>query len=296
MNLVSPVGHVATIGRMELDRDDPRPPYQQVAAALRAAILGRTFQPGEQLPSQNELATMFGVARMTVQQALRIIRDEGLTVSRQGSGVFVRERAARPTGLRPHIERLFEAETVSIDFVGYTSETLHGAISEPLDKIRSGRLTPRDIRLRILLPDMSRPLALPVAISGDDAASARARARTAAISTRHLGAIRDNVEELHDLGLVRNATVESRVHGSAPLFKAYILSGTDVFFGFYPVREHEIRDGDDRLATYDSLGKDSELFHYTDDGDPESPGTQFVAQARLWFDSVWDTIATKDGA
>ncbi|MEU4387660.1 hypothetical protein [Promicromonospora sp. NPDC023805] len=70
----------------------------------------------------------------------------------------------------------------------------------------------------------------------------------------------------------------------------------DVFFGFYPVREHEIRDGDDRLATYDSLGKDSELFHYTDDGDPESPGTQFVAQARLWFDSVWDTIATKADA
>jgi DNA-binding transcriptional regulator YhcF (GntR family) len=278
---------------MELDRDDPRPPYQQVAAALRAAILGRKFQPGEQLPSQNELATMFGVARMTVQQALRIVRDEGLTVSRQGSGVFVRERAVRPTGLRPHIERIFEAETVSIDFVGYTSETLQGAISEPLDKVRSGRLTPREIQIRILLPDMSRPLALPVAVSGDEEASARARARMAAISARNLAAIRDNVEELQDLGLVRNATVESRVHGSAPLFKAYILSGTDVFFGFYPVREHEVRDGDDRLATFDSLGKNSELFHYTDDGDPESPGTQFVAQARLWFDSVWDTIATR---
>lgn len=278
---------------LTLDRDDPRPPYLQVAAALRAAILGRKFQPGEQLPSQNELATTFGVARMTIQQALRIVKEEGLTVSRAGSGVFVRERAARPAGLRPHIERIFDAETVTIDFVGYTSETLHGAITEPLDKIRSGRLTPRDIRIRILLPDLSLPLALPVAVSGDVDASSRARTRMAGISTRHLGAIRDSVEELQDLGLVRSATVESRVHGSAPLFKAYILSGTDVFFGFYPVREHEVRDGDDRIATYDSLGKDSELFHYTDDGDPESVGTQFVHQARLWFDSVWDTIATK---
>jgi len=278
---------------LELDPDDPRPPYQQVAAALRAAILGRKFQPGERLPSQNELAGMFGVARMTVQQALRIVRDEGLTVSRQGSGIFVRERAARPAGLRPHIERIFEAESVTIDFVGYTSETLAGLLTEPLDKIRSGRLTPREIRIRILLPDMTRPIALPVAVSGDEAASAQARERMAGISARHLATIHDNVEELQDLGLVHSATVESRVHGSAPLFKAYILSGTDVFFGFYPVREHEVRIGDDRLATYDSLGRDSELFHYTDDGDPESPGSQFVAQAQLWFDSIWDTIATK---
>ncbi|GGM20196.1 GntR family transcriptional regulator [Promicromonospora citrea] len=278
---------------LELDPDDPRPPYQQVAAALRAAILGRKFQPGERLPSQNELAGMFGVARMTVQQALRIVRDEGLTVSRQGSGIFVRERAARPAGLRPHIERIFEAESVTIDFVGYTSETLAGLLTEPLDKIRSGRLTPREIRIRILLPDMTRPIALPVAVSGDETASAQARERMAGIGARHLATIHDSVEELQDLGLVHSAIVESRVHGSAPLFKAYILSGTDVFFGFYPVREHEVRIGDDRLATYDSLGRDSELFHYTDDGDPESPGSQFVAQAQLWFDSIWDTIATK---
>src|SRR4051794_38221054 len=77
---------------MSLDPDDPRPPYQQVANALRAAILTRKFQAGEKLPSQNELAERYGVARMTVQQALRLLREDGLIVSRQGSGVFVRER------------------------------------------------------------------------------------------------------------------------------------------------------------------------------------------------------------
>ena len=44
-------------GIMDLDPDDPRPPYQQVANALRAAILTRKFAPGEKLPSGNELAT-----------------------------------------------------------------------------------------------------------------------------------------------------------------------------------------------------------------------------------------------
>lgn len=83
---------------MTLDPDDPRPPYQQVAQALRAAILTRKFEPGDKLPSLNELPEQYSVARMTVQQAMRLLREEGLIVSRQGSGVFVRERTERPSG------------------------------------------------------------------------------------------------------------------------------------------------------------------------------------------------------
>lgn len=78
---------------MSLDPDDPRPPYQQIAGALRAAILSKEIPPGERLPSGPELAERYGVARQTVRDALRVLRDEGLTVSRQGSGTFVRERA-----------------------------------------------------------------------------------------------------------------------------------------------------------------------------------------------------------
>jgi len=73
---------------MALDPEDPRPPYQQVANSLRAAILTRKFSPGDKLPSQQQLAEHYGVARMTIQQALRILREEGLILSRSGSGVF----------------------------------------------------------------------------------------------------------------------------------------------------------------------------------------------------------------
>ncbi len=158
---------------MSLDIDDPRPPYQQVAASLRASILTRKVEPGEKLPSQAELSKRYGVARMTIQQALRILKDEGLIASRQGSGMFVRERTARPVGLRPHIEQAFEKEHVRIDFSGYTAETLHGIISEPLDKVREGRLSPQSIKIRLLLSDMTQPLALPVATSNDPQASER---------------------------------------------------------------------------------------------------------------------------
>ena len=276
---------------MSLDLDDPRPPYQQVAASLRASILTRKVAPGERLPSQAELSKRYGVARMTIQQALRILKEEGLISSRQGSGMFVRERTAKPVGLRPHIEQAFEQEHVRIDFSGYTAETLHGTISEPLDRVREGRLSPQSIKIRLLLSDMTRPLAIPVATSNDAQASGAVRDRMSSISGRHAGGITESVQELADLGLVAEATVETRVHGSAPLFKAYIVNDVDVFFGYYPVVRHDVRIAGKRMSIFDPMGKDATLFQYTDDGDPESTGSQFVAQTCLWFASIWETIA-----
>jgi DNA-binding transcriptional regulator YhcF (GntR family) len=276
---------------VSLDPDDPRPPYQQVAGILRAAILTRKIAPGDRLPSQTELAQRYGVARMTIQQALRILKDEGLTVSRQGSGVFARERTERPVGLRPHIERAFEAQDVRIDFSGYTAETLHGVVSEPLDKIRSGRLSPKSLHIRLLLSDMDWPLSNPINVDRDPDTSKPVRQRMAELTARHAGAISDTVEELADLGLVSDAAVEIRVHGSAPLFKCYIVNNVDVFFGYYPVVKHEVRIGHKRQTIFDPMGKDAVMFQHTDDGDPESMGSLFVAQTRNWFDSVWDTIA-----
>jgi DNA-binding transcriptional regulator YhcF (GntR family) len=278
---------------MTLDPDDPRPPYLQVASAVRAAILTRKIEPGDRLPSQKELAERYGVSRMTVQQALRILKDESLVVSRQGSGMFARERTEKPVGLRPHIENAFEAESVSIDFLGYTAETLHGAIAEPLDKIRSGRLTPKSIQIRILLPDLTRPLALPVAISGDESESSTARSRMTEIGARFTGGITNAVEELADLGLVPQATVETRRIAAAPMFKAYVINNTDAFFGYYPVMSHDVRIGDQHLTIYDPMGKDAVLFHWTDDGDIQSVGAQFVIETRRWFDSAWSNISAE---
>jgi DNA-binding transcriptional regulator YhcF (GntR family) len=277
---------------VSLDPDDPRPPYKQVATALRAAILTRTIGPGEKLPSQSELAATYGVSRMTVQQALRLLKDDGLIVSRQGSGVFARVRTERPVGLRPHLEQAFEADEVTIDFVGYTAETLHGVLSEPLDKVRAGRLNPKSLRIRLLLSDMSRPLSLPVLATNRPEDSAAVRDRMAAISTRHAGAIHETVQELADLGLIPEATVESRVHGTAPLFKTFIINGADVFFGYYPVVPHSVRIDGELIDILDPMGKDAMMFQHTDDGDPEATDSQFVAQTRTWFESVWNTIAT----
>jgi DNA-binding transcriptional regulator YhcF (GntR family) len=275
---------------MPLDPDDPRPPYVQVANALRAAILTKKFTAGDKLPSRTELAKSYEVAPMTVQNALRELREEGLIVSRQGSGVFVRERTERPVGLRPHIERAFAAEHVTIDFAGFSGETLHGVIAEPLDKIRIGRLRPESITVRLLLPDPSVPWSLPATVD-KRADSPAFRKRAEEIMRRHTLAIVDSVNELGELGLVNEVSAEIRVHPTAPMFKLYMINNEEAFFGFYPVREHVISFGGETQTMYDLMGKDAILFHHSANDDDTSTGSQYVEQAKTWFDSMWTSVA-----
>ncbi len=275
---------------MELDPEDPRPPYQQVANTMRAAILTRSFQPGEKLPSGPELAKRFGVARMTIQHAFRLLRDEGLVVSRQGSGVYVRERTERPVGLRPHLERAFEEPHVAVDFAGFSGETLHGAITEPIDKVRAGRLRPESVRVRLLVPDTSMPWTLPARV--DDLGDSPAfRERAAGITKRHTLAIVDAINELGELGIVPDAHAEVRSFPAVPLFKLYVLNGAEAFFGFYPVSHHAVQLDGDQVPMWDLMGKDAVLFHHANDGDDESVNAQFVDQASQWFESLWGTVA-----
>ncbi len=48
--------------------------------------------PGSQLPSTAHLVEEFGVSNTTVQKALALLKGEGYLTSRQGKGVFVRDR------------------------------------------------------------------------------------------------------------------------------------------------------------------------------------------------------------
>ena len=93
------------------------------------------------------------------------------------------------------------------------------------------------------------------------------------------------------MGLVQQASVEIRVHHLAPLFKLYILNNEGAFFGFYPVREHKVTLNGEARPIYDLLGKDAVLFHHTISDDDTSIGSQYVEQARAWFDSIWTTIS-----
>lgn len=274
----------------DLDPDDPRTPSQQIANKLRAAILTSKLKPGEKLPSQPDLATRYGVARETIKVALRTLQAERLIVSRQGSGSFVRAQTERPIGLRPHIETAFERPHVSIDFAGFSGETLHNTLIEVLDKVRAGRLRPESLKIRIMMCDTAAPMALPRRV-GTETAEEAIKERAERITRRAVDGIADAVHELADMGLIKSATAEVRVHELTPSFKLYILNSEEIFYGFYPVKSHTIRLNGDQERIFDLLGKDSTLFHFSVSDDETSNAPQFVKEAQGWFDSLWETIS-----
>lgn len=62
-------------------------------AKLETRIRSGQLPPGSRLPSQKEIALSESVSRTVVREAVARLTAQGLTVSRQGSGVYVAENA-----------------------------------------------------------------------------------------------------------------------------------------------------------------------------------------------------------
>lgn len=69
---------------------------EMIADQIRALIRGGRLGPGDRLPSERDLCQQFGVSRVTVRDALRLLEGAGLIDTRVGArgGAFVRV----PTG------------------------------------------------------------------------------------------------------------------------------------------------------------------------------------------------------
>jgi DNA-binding GntR family transcriptional regulator len=76
---------------------DERAPYLRAADELRADIAQGRYKVGDQLPGAPDLEKRFRIAPMTLRNAMRVLREEGLIYSVQGRGTFVRQL---PTGAK----------------------------------------------------------------------------------------------------------------------------------------------------------------------------------------------------
>jgi len=72
--------------------DKDLPTYRKIADDLRALILLGKLHAGEKLKSENELKDQYDTTRVTVRKALALLKADGLLISEQGRGVFVRPR------------------------------------------------------------------------------------------------------------------------------------------------------------------------------------------------------------
>jgi DNA-binding transcriptional regulator YhcF (GntR family) len=74
---------------VKVDRAEPTPLHEQVAAEIRRAIAEGEAGPGDRLPPARDLAAVLGVNGNTVFRAFRLLRDEGLLEFGRGRSVTV---------------------------------------------------------------------------------------------------------------------------------------------------------------------------------------------------------------
>jgi GntR family transcriptional regulator len=67
------------------------PKYAIIARDLKEKINKGIYSPGELIPSENELAGLYKVSRMTVRRSLSLLNNEGYTYSVPGKGYYVCE-------------------------------------------------------------------------------------------------------------------------------------------------------------------------------------------------------------
>ncbi|MBI1173104.1 UTRA domain-containing protein [bacterium] len=65
------------------------PKYMTVHDELLGRLKSNQYSVGTRLPSEETLADMFGVSRVTIRKSLEMLVDAGYLVSRQGSGYHV---------------------------------------------------------------------------------------------------------------------------------------------------------------------------------------------------------------
>ncbi|WP_123976011.1 winged helix-turn-helix domain-containing protein [Streptomyces sp. Ag109_O5-1] len=278
--------------------------FQRVSEELRVRLSDGAYPLNSFLPSQGSLAEEFGVARDTVQRALRELSSEGWIESGRGkrSRVVMRQhiqssapRASRsrhhPVTLGPLIGEAFEREEVTLDIYTLTSESLDAHIRIQAERIRAGDISPRRIALRMILPAEGQSMPYPRASGDRD--DPRLPKRLHAITDAHTSSLRTVLGQLRAEKLVPEVELEVRHAELTPTFKLYVINHDEVLHGFYePVRRRVILDDGTEVEAVDVLGFGASLTHHVRDANATSPGSTFVANTTRWFESVWALLAT----
>jgi GntR family transcriptional regulator len=72
-----------------IERNSPIPLYYQLKQLLAGRIASGEWQPGDMLPTEEQLQDQYDLSRTTVRQALKELEFEGLISRYQGRGTFV---------------------------------------------------------------------------------------------------------------------------------------------------------------------------------------------------------------
>jgi len=65
--------------------------FEEIIIAIEQFIREENIQPGERLPSENELAAIFNVSKTAVREAMSVLNANGIIETRPGAGIFLKD-------------------------------------------------------------------------------------------------------------------------------------------------------------------------------------------------------------
>lgn len=148
------------------------PKYLELKDWLLRGVLEGLFRPGTALPSENELAQRFRVSRITVRQALDLLRESGIVTSHQGKGYFVRAISAmqdlgrlqgfgemmEPLGIATRSEVLSAAEVEASAAVARALNVKRGDSVVKIERLRIAASVTMSVDFSYFPLDLGRPL------------------------------------------------------------------------------------------------------------------------------------------
>ncbi len=135
---------------MTISRQSPLPLYAQVRQILERELVEKQMQPGQMLPSEDDLARRFHVSRMTIRRALDQLVSQGRLRRVQGQGTFVADErpAPRPAGLtRWSFERIAGDDPVTRELVSVEQVSPRLRIANALHTMPGERVVELTFRL-----------------------------------------------------------------------------------------------------------------------------------------------------
>ena len=127
-------------------------PCERIVDELRAEILTGRRAAGERLPSEHELADHYSTSRPTVRRAVARLKAEGLVVTSQGRGAFVRPK--------PHVRLLITGSNYrkhrGLGLPGFNAQTLEQGQAPEQELVEVATVSaPAEVAIRLGVEDGS---------------------------------------------------------------------------------------------------------------------------------------------
>lgn len=74
--------------------------FEEIIVAIEQYIEAENFQPGDRLPSENELAIIFNVSKTAVREAMSVLHANVIIETRPGSGIYLKDTHGESLVLR----------------------------------------------------------------------------------------------------------------------------------------------------------------------------------------------------